>query len=144
MAATVQGVQYLVARRVWPLVLWTLVVWVPRIRNIWTDDELSTRGQWGRTALALSLIVPAVVVAGVLWRNRGERLLGPAKAAVVGLATWTVVVWLVRGGSILVADHDTAFKVVHTVLAVVSIALSALAVRSVTALPVGRAPVATR
>ncbi len=135
--------QYLVARRVWPLVLWTLVVWVPRIRNIWIDDELSTGGQLGRTALALTLIVPAIVLAGVLWRQ-GDKLLGAAKVTVFGFAAWTVAVWLVRGGSILVADHDAAFKVVHTVLAAVSIALSALAVRRVTALPVGRASVTSR
>jgi hypothetical protein len=125
-------------------VVWTLVVWVPRIRNIWSDDELSTRGQLGRTVLALSLIVPALIVAGVLWRRRGEKLLGTAKIIVIGFASWTVVVWLVRGGSILLADHDAAFKAVHTVLAVVSIGLSALAVRSVTALPVGRATAVSR
>jgi hypothetical protein len=32
--------------------------------------------------------------------------------------------WLVRGTGILVADHDVGFKVVHTVLMVISIVLA--------------------
>ena len=37
---------------------------------------------------------------------------------------WTVLVWTVRGGGILLDDHEVGFKVVHTVLAVCSIGLA--------------------
>ena len=41
------------------------------------------------------------------------------------LAGWTVAVWVVRAVDIAaLSDHDTAFVVVHLVLAAVSIALS--------------------
>ncbi len=47
------------------------------------------------------------------------------------LAAWSTAVWVVRDVGILVADHEVGFKVVHTVLAVVSIVLSVLAWREV-------------
>ena len=51
-----------------------------------------------------------------------------------------MLVWVVRDAGILLADHEAAFKVVHTVLAVVSIALAALAWREArrAAAPPGR------
>ena len=111
----------------WPvvaLVAWTFFVWTTRIGNIWRDDALDTAGKVGRTALALSFTLLALAVVGALWRR-------PAwvRPTVVALSVWTTGVWLVRDTSILFGDHDTAFKVVHTVLAVVSIVLAGLAVR---------------
>ena len=106
------------------LVGWSLLVWTTRIRNIWTDDELSTAGQLGRTALALSFTVLAVA-AGVAvlrrsaWRDRAVRL----------LAGWTIGVWVVRSVGIATADHDGGFIAVHLVLAAISIALAIAAVR---------------
>ena len=47
------------------------------------------------------------------------------------LAAWSSAVWVVRDVRILVADHEVGFKVVHTVLAVVSIVLAVLAWREV-------------
>lgn len=113
------------------LVAWTFFVWTTRIGNIWNDDDLDTAGKVGRTALALSFTVlaAAVVVALVKQRDRPGWL----RATVGALAVWTIVSWLVRGTGIVVGDHDTAFKVVHAVLAVVSIALAVLAERSVRA-----------
>ena len=35
------------------LAVWTFLVWTTRIRNIWTDDDLTTGGQLWRTGLAL-------------------------------------------------------------------------------------------
>ena len=40
------------------------------------------------------------------------------------LVVWTVGFWLVRGGGILLDDHDAAFTVIHTALMVVSIVLA--------------------
>jgi hypothetical protein len=45
------------------------------------------------------------------------------------LAGWTIGVWATRSIGIATGDHATAFVVVHLGLAVVSIALSGLAVR---------------
>jgi hypothetical protein len=106
------------------LVAWTLLVWTTRISNIWGDDALSDGEKWGRTALALSFTALAVAVAVGLWQRSAWF-----RPAVVALAAWTVGVWVVRAVGIVTGDHSAAFVVVHLVLAVVSIALSALAVR---------------
>lgn len=97
------------ARR-WPvyaLVAWTVFVWAGRIRN------------GGSVLLAASFLVLAAVA---LWR-RGWW--------VTALAAYTVAVWAIRTPVILLHDHPAGFKVVHTVLAVVSIALAIAAQRNV-------------
>lgn len=109
------------------LAVWTFLVWTTRLRNIWTDDDLSTGQQWGRTALALSFTALAVAVGVALWR-RAPWL----RSAVGALGAWTTGVWLVRTVGIAANDHSAAFVAVHLVLAVVSITLSAWAWRSTT------------
>ena len=107
------------------LVAWTFFVWTTRIANIWRDAVLDGGEKLGRTGLALSFTVLAVAVVVALWR-RAPR----AALVVVGaLAGWSVAVWVIRDARIVLADHGVAFKVVHTVLAVVSITLAALAWR---------------
>ena len=106
------------------LVAFTFVVWTTRIGNIWGDDDLDTAGKVGRTALALSFTLLAVAVLVTLRRDDRRRL------AVAALGAWTTAVWLVRGTGIVAGDHEVGFKVVHAVLAVVSIALAALAWRA--------------
>jgi hypothetical protein len=59
--------------------------------------------------------------------RRRERL----GLATLALAGWTVVVWIVRGVDIATGDHSAGFVVVHLALGVISIALAAVAVRSV-------------
>jgi hypothetical protein len=107
------------------LVAWTFLVWTTRIANIWRDADLDTGERWGRTLLAVSFTVLALAAAVALWRRLGQATV----VAVGALAAWTIAVWVVRGIGILAADHDLGFKVVHTVLAVVSIVLAALAWR---------------
>ena len=95
--------------RSWPLWLflgWTVFVWAGRIRN------------GGSVLLAASFLVLAAVA---LWQ-RGRW--------VTALVVWTIGVWVVRTPYILVHDHPVAFKVLHTVLAAVSIALAIAAFRS--------------
>jgi hypothetical protein len=106
-------------------VVWTGLVWTTRIGNIWRDDDLTSGDRWGRTALAASFTLLALVVVVALVR----RTVG-ARSAVGALAAWTVVVWVVRAVGIALGDHDTAFVVVHLVLAVVSVALAAVAWRA--------------
>jgi hypothetical protein len=107
------------------LVAWTFLVWTTRVANIWRDADLDTGERWGRILLALSFTVLAIAAGVALWR----RLAQATVVAVGALAAWTVAVWVVRGIGILAADHDLGFEVVHTVLAVVSIALAVLAWR---------------
>jgi hypothetical protein len=107
------------------LVAWTFLVWTTRIANIWRDADLATGERWGRTLLAVSFTVLAIAAGVALWR----RLLQATVVAVGALAAWTIAVWVVRGVGILVGDHDLGFKAVHTILAVVSIALAVLAWR---------------
>jgi hypothetical protein len=107
------------------LVAWTFLVWTTRIGNIWRDADLDTGEKVGRTALALSFTLLAVAVVGALWRGSGRARL----VAVGALAAWSTGVWVVRDIAILAGDHDAAFKLVHTVLALVSVVLSALAWR---------------
>ena len=108
------------------LVAWTFLVWTTRIRNIWTDEALTSGEQWARTALAGSFTVLAVAVVVALVQR--ASWLRPAVGA---LALWSVVVWVVRSVGIASADHDAGFVAVHLVLAVVSALLSGLAWRQV-------------
>ncbi len=112
----------------------TVLVWTTRIRNIWTDDDLSVAGQVGRTALALSFTAFAIATIGACWASRRDPA-GPvwARPIVLAFAAWTTGVWVVRGVQIALADHGVAFVVVHTVLAVGSIALAVWAARAVVA-----------
>lgn len=105
-------------------------MWTIRIRNIWTDDALTTGEQWARTALALSFTVLGLAVASALATRAGWL-----RPAVMALAAWSVAVWVVRSVGIATAGHDVGFVVVHLVLAVVSAALAALALRAVSERP---------
>jgi hypothetical protein len=105
------------------LVAWTFFVWTTRIANIWRDAALDTGEKVGRTGLALSFTLLGVAVVVTLWR----RLPQASVVAVGALAAWTVGVWVVRDVRIVLADHEVGFKVVHTVLAIVSIVLAVLA-----------------
>ena len=108
---------------------WTILVWTTRIRNIWTDDSLSTSGQVGRTVLALVFTAFAAGTIGLWLRGRrhGREVPSWAGSLVQAFAAWTVLVWIVRGVQIALADHSAAFIAVHLVLALVSIGLAAWA-----------------
>ena len=94
-------------------VAWTLFVWATRIRNIWTDDTLTTSGQLGRTALVLAFVVPAVAVAVGLLRRTGAVWL---TWVIRAFAAWTVGFWVVRLVGIVLHGHSAAFVAVHAVL----------------------------
>lgn len=136
-------------QRSWPLVgigLLSIAMWTGRIRNILADESLVGLGRAVRLALAVSFIVGGVIVLAACWsgsraRNWREttRLEGrewrvgpgvPAwgRTAVAALAAWTVAVWTVQGvGILLDADHDAAFKAIHTVLMVGSLVVAGVA-----------------
>lgn len=109
--------------RTWILSAWTLVVWIPRLRNIWTADDLSVAGQTVRTLWSVVFVVFAVGLVWFDWRRPGSAWRAPWLAAFV---IWAVGFWAVRGVQIALADHELGFIVVHTVLAVVSIGLAVI------------------
>jgi hypothetical protein len=107
-------------RKAWLFLGWTGFVWVTRVKNVFGDDDLGVAEQAER------LVVPVVmlVLAGyVAWSMARRRNLAPLR----WLAAATIAVWLWRGSDILFGDHSGAFKVVHTVLGVISIGLALLA-----------------
>jgi cobalamin synthase len=112
--------------RRWTIALcaFTLLVWTTRIGNIWGDDGLTDGEKWGRTGLAVSFTVLVLAVAYAVLRRAPWQ-----GVAVKVLAGWTVGVWVTRSFGIATGDHEAGFVVVHLVLAVVSVALAALAVR---------------
>jgi len=114
-----------------PLVVWTLFVWVSRLRNIWGNDDLTTNGQLLRTLFAGIFVLFGVAAARVLWvrGRRGSDLTSSDQRMLWVFVVWTIGFWLVRGIGIIVDDHTASFTAVHTVLMVVSIAIALLATR---------------
>jgi hypothetical protein len=109
---------WLSAQRVWILVVWTFLVWTSRVRNIMAADELSSTGRAIRVAIAVSFVALAVGTAVGLVRKQLDR------RWLMALVGWTIVLWTVRGVGMLLDDHEVGFKVVHTVLAAISIGLA--------------------
>ena len=99
----------------WALPIWTLLVWATRIRNVVDQDGVG----W---SLVVPLGMTLLAVAALVDRRRPRTLLP--------LAAATVAVWAIRLPFVLVHDHPAGFKVVHAVLAVVSIALAAVTARA--------------
>ena len=104
--------------------LWTLLVWVGRVRNIGADEALEGFELVWRLGLAVTFVALGAVTLTAGWRasvGRSTRLLWIVRP----FAVFTTVVWVVRAGGILLdGSHEGGFKVVHTVLAIVSIALA--------------------
>ena len=102
------------------LVAWTLLVWIGRIRNVLADDELSGGGRAWRLGAALLFVLLASAVFVARRRSSAQ-----AAGLLAGLVVWTIGWWSVRGiGILLDGSHDAGFKVVHTVLMIVSIAVA--------------------
>jgi hypothetical protein len=98
---------------------WNAVIWLARIRNIVADESLGTGGR------ALWL-VPAVVfgfgglLAVAAWWRGGVALARPLTAVVAAV----VLYWPVRTVLILLDGRSMAFRLVHVVLAAVSVSLA--------------------
>lgn len=107
-------------RRSLPLLFagWTIFVWGNRISNILDDG----RGFSATRTLGLSFAV-AVTALGVvvaIANLRGGKSQWPLPTLVLA----TIAVWAIRVPLIAFdADHGVGFKIVHTALAAISIAL---------------------
>lgn len=107
----------------------TLFIWVNRVWLAWTQDvPLAEK-------LGQSIPITIFVVAAAALLVAQVRGSDPASAAfVLGtriLAGGTIAYWAIRLPMILSHDHGAGFKVVHTVLAVASVAASIPAWRAV-------------
>lgn len=127
-------------RRLHPAIVlsaWTVLVWTTRIRNIWTDDSLTTSGQLWRTALAGAFTVFAAVTVGAWLRGRRPGRAEPSflPGWIRAFAVWTIAVWSIRAVQIGGADHGVGFKAVHAALAIVSVGLALWAARATASAP---------
>jgi len=109
----------------WSLVLWTLGIWGSRIRNIAVDDELTGAERIFSLGVAITLICAAAMAGIGLVRSASWT-----RNALIVLAVVGVLRFSLRGPFILLDDQwDVAFKVVHSILWLVTVVLSALAWR---------------
>lgn len=126
------------------LAAWTLFVWSNRITNVLNDDGLEGWAMTWRLAVAVVFVVLALASAFAAASSRiGSSRIGPTRrdpglptwgtGAVSALALVSILWWPPRTVSTLVADFSVAFKVVHVVLAVVSVGLGVWALRTVRA-----------
>ena len=107
------------------LIVWTLAIWGSRLRNIQSDDDLTGADRIVAIGVAYAFLATATATgAAILRRSPWETY--PLMALVaIGIVRWTL-----RGPMILFSSEwETSFKVVHTVLWLVTIALSVLAWR---------------
>ncbi|MGB6058797.1 MAG: hypothetical protein WBF71_11070 [Microthrixaceae bacterium] len=111
---------------------WTIFVWgIVRVRNIIGDDALSTSSRNQSLLLSATFWVPAVILAVALGISLVKKspLVPWVRIGLVGLAAWSVLVWIFRAVDIaLTSDRGAAFIAVHVVLGLISIALAALVV----------------
>jgi hypothetical protein len=117
----------------------TLAIWGNRIWLAWTnpDDTVARKLLW---SLPITLFVAAAVVLLVAVLRGVDPTSRWFVATVRGFALGTTVFWAIRAPMILLADHGVAFKVVHAVLAIGSIAAAAGAWRSTSRAPDRAAP----
>ncbi|MCU1371198.1 MAG: hypothetical protein JWO77_2392 [Ilumatobacteraceae bacterium] len=120
----------------------TLLIWVNRIWLTWTngDDSVGAKVLWtipiGAFVVAASVLA-AAMLGGADRDARWFRLL------VQGFALGTALYWLIRLPMIAFNDHDltgseeVAFKIVHAVLAVVSVTAAWFAFRWARTVPAG-------
>jgi len=96
---------------------WMTFVWATRINNAVGDATLSRSGAVLAYSLSAVGIASAAVLVVAAWK-------GVAVGAVVPLAAVQIVVWVVRGATIAFGSRAVGFKVVHVVLAVISVSLA--------------------
>lgn len=119
---TAEESSFLLRHAATALVVWTLFVWVSRLRNVVDNDELTDFGRGWRIVVVGIFVSLAGLVCISKWKK--SELFTPS---VIALALWTIGFWLVRGGGILIGDYSAGFKAIHTVLMIVSIGLACLA-----------------
>jgi len=112
------------------LLVWTLGVWGSRVRNIQADVDLAGTDRVVSLTIAYAFVVLGVItslalIANVRVGNARWVTLPLGALVLLGIVRWTL-----RGPVILWSDEwEVGFKVVHTVLWLVTVGLSVLAWR---------------
>jgi len=105
----------------------TLLVWGNRVWLAWTDPKLDFAGKLGYSVPITAFVVAALAV---LWLQLTDRPFDRRfRALVAAFAVGTVLYWVIRLPTILLRHHPFAFKLVHSVLAAVLVALAVRAIR---------------
>ncbi len=106
------------------LVAVTLFIWLTRVPLAWSTTDGGVGDKLVPVIPVLLFVVPAGLA--LVWALLGKSF-GVRRAALLVrvLAIWTALYWAVRLPFILVHDHPVPFKVVHGVLATVSVAAAA-------------------
>jgi len=102
---------------VYVVVGWTLFMWATRTRLIFTEADLSFGDIVVRIVPVFLFVALAVILLISVRTGRPDL-----RRSVAVIAAWTTAYWVVRVALISIHDHPVGFKVVHAVLAVVSIA----------------------
>ncbi len=107
----------------------TLFIWGNRIWLAWTnaEDSVARKIVW---STPITAFVIAALISLVLLFRGGDATRGRFRQLVQVFAGGTVIYWAIRGPMILLADHPAPFKVVHAVLAIVSVVAAVGAWRS--------------
>lgn len=107
----------------------TLVIWGNRIWLAWANEGDTVARKLLYSVPITAFVVAAVVLAAALVAgvDRSARWFA---VLVQAFALGTTIYWAIRLPMILAADHDAGFKVVHTVLAVASVAAAIWAGRT--------------
>jgi hypothetical protein len=123
--------------RTWPAVAalcaWTVFLWITRIKNALGDDDMTASGKAIAIITALAFLGAAAALAYAHHRSRPGARRGAAAFALV-----SIVYWIIRAITIVARDHPLGFTVVHTVLALITVALGVWVLRRAGGGPVRR------
>lgn len=104
------------------LVVWTLGIWGSRMRNIQADNELAGFDRTVALFVAFAFLASASITGAAVLRRASWEKYPLGVLVVLGIVRWS---W--RGTAILFSDEwEVGFKVVHTVLWLITVALSLL------------------
>ena len=103
---------------------WTLLLWSTRINNVLDDAALTGWSRTWQLGAAVGFSFAGLVLVGSSLMRSNPLARSISDWLGVGLAVFGSFWWLVRGTGTLLADHDIGFKVVHTLLALGTFAIS--------------------
>jgi hypothetical protein len=112
----------------------TLAIWGNRIWLAWTQADTTLPAKLAYSIPITAFVAASVVVIVLLWRGVDRSAAG-LRNLVHAFAAGTGVFWAIRLPMILSHPHAVPFKVVHAILAVVSVGAAVAAWRTLDAAP---------
>ena len=103
----------------------TLFIWANRVWLAWTnpDDSVAERIVWSIPITFFVMASVILLIAHIRGANGSDPLIQKLGRWLVVV---TVVFWVVRLPMISLADHEFGFKLIHAILALVSVGLALL------------------